>query len=175
MISNAIRDFIAERLSLNDSENSQDFIIKVPLQDKECYRVLYDWSIGEIVCVFDNINMANKGLRKDILAHVGTLNEQKQRNLANTSYIKFVDSVMISCCVLGDINLVMWCMKPNVDINHRRLNGESPLYVACVNVHLEIVQLLLKKTKEMLTNVTPLSVTHYTLPVKMVTQNKPKF
>lgn len=71
-INNATSRLIRERFLFERKRKSDEFIIIVPENYKEMYikRMIDDWSRGNGVDVFSNINTENKIFTKRFLAHI---------------------------------------------------------------------------------------------------------
>lgn len=147
LIKNATSQFIHERFLFESGSKKDEFIIIVPELNHIMYlrRMIDDWSKGNIVDVFSNINMKNKTFRDRIFKYLTGLEIPQQKQLASLYDLNDNSTPLLQCCFIGDIDLVQWCLHHCCkNVNHRRFGvGISALYMACQEGHTRVVQMLI--------------------------------
>ncbi|XP_071145116.1 uncharacterized protein [Mytilus edulis] len=147
LIQNANSRFIRERFSFERKSKNDEFTIIVPTRYQQGYinRMVDEWSRGEVVDVFCNINMVNHIFRQRFLLHIKGLAISQQKQLASSYDIDNKSTPLIQCCFKGDIDLVKWCIHHCVsNANHcRNTDKVSPLYISSEYGYTEVVQMLI--------------------------------
>ncbi|CAC5417482.1 unnamed protein product [Mytilus coruscus] len=142
--------------------------------------MLDDWSNGNIEDVFRNINMDNQIFRQKFLLHIKGLKIYQQKQLANTYDSHTNSTPLIQRCFKGDIDVVKWCLHHCIsNVNHCRIGGASPLFMACQEGHAEVVHILINNKAEVNKcnnkEISPLFIAcqkEHTEVVQMLTKNK---
>ncbi|XP_063400318.1 uncharacterized protein LOC134684930 [Mytilus trossulus] len=161
LIKNADSCLIRERFLLEKENDIDQFIIIVPSKYYQIYmrRIINEWSKGNLQDVFMNSNMKLHQFRQMLLCYIEKLDISYQTQLADTcdndnittvrsrSYQKGVvcDTVMLHCCLIGDISMIQWCCKLGVDVNQSGSHNQSPLIIACKYGHVKVVSILLEE------------------------------
>ncbi|XP_063404203.1 ankyrin-1-like [Mytilus trossulus] len=147
LINNATSQFISERFLFERKSKNDEFTIIVPTRYQQMYikRMVDDWSRGEVVDVFCNINMVNLIFRQRFLLHIQSLAISQQKQLASSYDINDKSTPLIQCCFIGDIDLVKWCIQHCIsNVNHCRYTDKvSPLYISSAYGYTEVVQMLI--------------------------------
>ncbi|XP_052072896.1 ankyrin-3-like [Mytilus californianus] len=146
LIKNASSPFIRERFVFERKTNRDEFLITVSEQYQNMYmeRLINDWLRGKVVDVFCNINMHDQIFRQRFLVHIKGLEISQQKKLASLDNTKNKSTPLIQCCYDGDIYLVKWCLYHCItNVDQCRDDGASPLYIACQEGHIEVVQMLM--------------------------------
>ncbi|XP_071150272.1 ankyrin repeat domain-containing protein 50-like [Mytilus edulis] len=155
LIKNADCGFIKEIFVLERDNGVDQFIIIIPPKYHQMYiqRLVDDWSKGHVQCVFSNINMKISRFRQNFLFQLKTLDISYQRQLSQT-YEKCNgiknngDTVLIKCCLTGDISFTQCCCKFDDEVNKCNNYNELPLKKAGEHGHVEIVKMLLDRGAE---------------------------
>ncbi|XP_052087496.1 uncharacterized protein LOC127724554 [Mytilus californianus] len=147
LINNATSQFISERFLYERKKKSDELTIILPTRYQQMYinRMIDDWSRGEVVDVFCNINMDNCIFRQQFLVGIQGLAISQQKQLASSYDTDNKGTPLIQCCFIGDMDLVKWCLHHCVsNVNHcRNIDKVSPLYIACQEGHTEVVKMLI--------------------------------
>ncbi|CAC5362212.1 unnamed protein product [Mytilus coruscus] len=159
-VKNADCCLIKEKFLLEKKDVMDPFITVVPQIYHQMYiqRMIDDWSIGKLHEIFRNINMKIPQFRKKFLFHLTKLDTTLQRQLAHTyenkcqqttdywffGYDKY-DTVLLHCCLIGDIHLIQWCLNHDVDVNKCAFDNQSPVMIASEHCRTEIVRMLLDR------------------------------
>ncbi|CAC5381652.1 unnamed protein product [Mytilus coruscus] len=147
LINNASSRFIRERFLFEKKSKNDEFMIILPKRYQKMYinRMVDDWSRGNVVNVFCNINMDNQIFAQSFLENIKGLEILKQKQLASLYDKRNVSTPLIQCCFIGDINLVKWCLYHCINnVNHcRKGDGVAPLIIASQEGHTKIVQMLI--------------------------------
>ncbi|XP_063397215.1 uncharacterized protein LOC134681507 [Mytilus trossulus] len=131
-----------------------DFIIEIPDDYLQLYlqRFIKDWQAVKVAVVFSNNNMKVSSFRQQLIQYLQQLDKLYQVTLAKTR-----DTVMpmgecgsgttplICSCHDGYIDMVMWILHNDVDVDQCRNDGTTGLIMASSHGHTEIVNLLLEK------------------------------
>ncbi|XP_071172226.1 uncharacterized protein [Mytilus edulis] len=146
LIKYAHKRLICERFIL-EKQDSDQFIIVVPPKFHQMYiqRLINDWSKGIVNEVFCNTNMNSSQFRKRFLCFVNDLDISYQRQLAHTCDVENQDTALLLSCFDGDIPMIQWCFKHNVDCNLYRNDETTPMEIAVQQGHTEIVRVLLDR------------------------------
>ncbi|XP_071146102.1 uncharacterized protein [Mytilus edulis] len=147
LIKYAHSSLIKERFLLEKQDNMDQFITVVSPEHHKMYiqRMIVDWSKGKVVDVFCNINMDVPRFRKKFLSCLNELDVTYQKQLALTCDVRNKDTPLLQLCFKGDVPMIQWCIKYNVNVNLCRFDETSPLGVAAQKGWTEIVKLLLNK------------------------------
>ncbi|CAG2217845.1 unnamed protein product [Mytilus edulis] len=105
--------------------------------------MIQDWTDGKVHDVLRNINLSNPSFQCKFIYYLRNTAKAKQTKLAKTNDIATGDSPLAVCCYVGILELAEWCLKNNSNTNSVNIYGERPLYIACHNVHHDIVCCLL--------------------------------
>ncbi|CAC5386112.1 ASB14 [Mytilus coruscus] len=145
VVRNADSWVIRQRFLLEKRDNIEQFITIVPPEYHQMYilRMLDDWYKGRVQHVFNNINLQIPEIRQRFLCYLKTLDYSSQRQLALTCDVAHKDTVLLHCCILGDIPLISWCINHGVDPNQCNVSSMSPLLVTVQEGHTEVMELLL--------------------------------
>lgn len=143
LIKNGHSDLIKERFVFKREDGMDQFITVVPFEYHEIYiqRIIDDWSKGKVVTVFCNKNMYAPTFRHILHCFLKTLNKTYQRQLANIRDNNNNDTVLVQCCLKGDISLMQWCCDHGVDVNLCRDDGMTPLYLSSKEGNTQVVKL----------------------------------
>ncbi|XP_052073116.1 uncharacterized protein LOC127711189 [Mytilus californianus] len=149
LINNATSRFIRERFLFERKRKSDEFIIIVPEKYKEMYiqRMIDDWSGGNVVDVFSNLNTENQIFRKRFMAFVKVLKLSQQQQLASSYDKNNKSTPLIQCCFIGEIDLVKWCLYHCIsNVNHCRNDDRATaLYISCEKGYTKVVKMLINK------------------------------
>ncbi|VDH93536.1 glycerophosphodiester phosphodiesterase [Mytilus galloprovincialis] len=145
IIRNAYSVFIMQRFLLERKDYMDQFITIVPPKYHQMYmqRMIDDWSIGRLDCVFSNINWEIQEFRHKFLCYLKKVEMSLQRQLALKCDINSKNTALIGCCHYEYILFIYWCIDHGGDVNLCNRTGGSPLLVASVNGHTETVKVLL--------------------------------
>ncbi|XP_076079492.1 uncharacterized protein LOC143049705 isoform X2 [Mytilus galloprovincialis] len=145
IIRNAHSVFIMQRLLLERKDYMDQFITIVPQKYHQMYmqRMIDDWSIGKVNCVFRNINLKIQEFRHKFLCYLKKCKKSLQRQLALKIDVNTKDTALILCSLYADIPFIHWCINHGDCVNLCNCRGASPLYAATIKGHKEIVKLLL--------------------------------
>ncbi|XP_052083265.1 ankyrin-1-like isoform X2 [Mytilus californianus] len=145
LIKNGHSDLIKERFVFEREDGMDQFITVVPFEYHDTYiqRIIDDWSNGKVVTVFCNKNMYTPKFRQILHCYLKTLDKTYQRQLAQTRDSNNSDTVLVQCCLKGDISLMQWCCDHGVDVNLCRHDGMTPLYLSSKEGNTQVVKLLL--------------------------------
>ncbi|XP_052084626.1 ankyrin-3-like [Mytilus californianus] len=145
LIKNAHSGLINERFLLQKQENADQFISIVPPKYHQRFiqRMIDDWSKGEVIEVFCNMNMEIPQFKQRLLSYLNGLETSYQRQLAHTCDVHYDDTVLLQLCFDGHIPMISWCFNHSVDVNQCRNNEMTPLHVAVSKCSTKIVRMLL--------------------------------
>ncbi|XP_071144717.1 uncharacterized protein [Mytilus edulis] len=145
LIRNASSYFIMERFILEKEDILDQFIIIVPPRYHKLfiYRMIFDWSNGEIIPVFCNKNMSIPTFRQRLLRYLNILDKSFQIQLAQTFEVFHMGTPLLHCSFIGDIHLIQWCLCCKADINLCTVDGQCPLFLAASEGHTKAVKMLL--------------------------------
>ncbi|XP_063407315.1 uncharacterized protein LOC134691048 isoform X2 [Mytilus trossulus] len=166
-------EFIRERFILKSIDTSdKDVHTNLPITladnniDVYLTRMIQDWSRGLVASVFGNRNMKNEAFVYKLKENLQNLDESKKQVLARNKDTQSSDYPLLLSCFIGNVSLTDWIlensnisvknknyrkfvthMKSKIseyqNINMRRHNNTTPLYVACENGHLQLLKKLL--------------------------------
>ncbi|CAC5366874.1 unnamed protein product [Mytilus coruscus] len=141
---------IMQRFLLDRNDDIDRFVTIIPSDYHEMYikRMIRDWAIGYLQCVFSNINMKIPEFRERFLCHLQTLDVSIQRKLAHTNDLNDASSVLLMCCQYDAIPFIRWCLNHGVDVNQCNCFGMSPLHESTLQGHAEVVKLLLDENTD---------------------------
>ncbi|XP_052089965.1 uncharacterized protein LOC127726586 [Mytilus californianus] len=147
LIRNADDVFLRQRFLFERNDKMAEFTIVLPPELHQLYlnRMIYDWKIGRVQVVFNNINMKIPDFRKKFLCFLNMLDITLQRKLARICDFNFKDTALLQCCHNNYLPLIQWCIYHGVDVNQCNSFGVSPLFVSGQEGHTELVKLLMEK------------------------------
>ncbi|VDI33397.1 Hypothetical predicted protein [Mytilus galloprovincialis] len=168
LIKNADSCLINKRFLLEKAEDMDQFITVVPQKYHQNYiqRLIDEWSKGNVNNIFDNINMRKPQFRLKLLVHLKKLDKSCQKQLAQTfdnetNQMDFhyswpckdirYSTALLHFCSIGDISLIDWCLRNEIDINQCTHGNQSSVMIASEHGHKEIVRMLLDRGADLKT------------------------
>ncbi|XP_052075114.1 uncharacterized protein LOC127712610 [Mytilus californianus] len=123
-----------------------EFSITIPDNYVNSYieRLLKDWLNGFIYRVFHNRNMNDTKFTNTLVSSLNKLDQRKQLELVCTQDNHNKYTALAGSCFIGNVDLVGWLISKHRDINHRTVDGCSPLFWASQEGHVNVVKKLLQ-------------------------------
>ncbi|VDI25151.1 Hypothetical predicted protein [Mytilus galloprovincialis] len=116
-------------------------------------RLIDVWADGKVSDVFYNINMKSRTFREEILKSLKKSLLIKAKKLARMKDYFREDfasgnTPLIISSVNGYTDLLHWLIEHEADVNDRRKDGSSALYMGCEKNYVDVVRILLKNNAD---------------------------